>query len=184
MNNQFQLPTILVDVDGVLADFVGGVLREIGISSRYESIHDLDLSKCLSKLQYECMQEMCHLPGFCTSLEWYPSAKNFVGLLNKIGYCYALTTPWECSTWCAERVDWLNPYIKKEKVIFAHAKHLVRGDILIEDNPYNVMAWKNLNPDKLAILLNRPWNVNTLVGYGIRRVEDLDAAWMLIGDSL
>ncbi len=174
-------PVILVDVDGVLANFVGGVLQTLklfGFKKTVDQITDLDLSKCLSKAEFTALESVIHKPGWCTTLEWYPLAKVFLEVLKDIGEVYAVTAPFQAHTWCGERLDWLSHYIPKERVIFTSAKHLIEGDFLIEDSPGNLINWQR--PKRTGVLINRPWNQH---GWDRARVQTFVDAVIFIQES-
>jgi 5'(3')-deoxyribonucleotidase len=155
---------LLVDVDGVLADFVSGLcarLKERGFTRTPEDIRSWSLEDSLTAEEVrECMHIMS-VPGFCRSLEWYEGAKDFLRLLRGAGDVFAVTAPFDASeTWERERKAWLESHIPRKQVlpISGEFKRLVRGDVLIEDHPGTACEWLEDNPSGVAILIDRPWN--------------------------
>lgn len=125
------------------------------------------------------MDDMSRAPGFCASLPWYRGARTFVEVLKDFGNVWAVTAPWNSSTWDSERRAWLAPVLNPSKVISCNtlAKPLVRGDVLIEDRTATLVAWLAENPKGLGILLDRPWNRNDRIPSGCVRANDYaDAA--------
>ena len=54
------------------------------------------------------------------------------------------------------KIEWINnnfPYIKDIIIGISHTKHLIRGDILIDDGVHNLTKWQGVK-----ILYNQPWN--------------------------
>ncbi len=144
---------ILLDVDGVVADFVGGATRlcaEVG--------HKLvvDCHDFTDKLQRDHRDVWRHYMkrsaevGFCGGLREYGRGAEgegilgFVEALQELGDVVAVTSPLSHSPhWHYERLEWLTMWagIQRQNVIFAKRKDLVVGDFLIEDNFANLEAW-------------------------------------------
>jgi len=57
-------------------------------------------------------------------------------------------------------------------VIFAHEKQQVRGDMLVDDKPANVIAWAAANPEGIAVLWSHPYNRVAELPEGIVRTSD------------
>jgi len=138
---------ILLDVDGVLCDFVGGATRlcaEVG--------HKLvvDCHDFTDKLQRDHRDVWRHYMkrsaerGFCYNLSAYHNILGFVEALQELGDVVAVTSPLSHSPhWHYERLKWLTMWagIQRQNVIFAKHKDLVVGDFLVEDNFANLEAW-------------------------------------------
>lgn len=77
------------------------------------------------------------------------------------------------------KVEWLLhhfPYIKDIMVNYkTHVKHLLRGDILIDDGIHNLTQWQGI-----GILFNQPWNQEA----GILRAKDWDHVDWLVRRAL
>ena len=61
----------------------------------------------------------------------------------------------------AQKLAWLKHYyptLDPDRVIFTRHKHMVRGDILIEDNPGNIERWLAANPGGQAYVVEAPYN--------------------------
>ncbi len=155
---------ILTDVDGVLADFVGGICLELAARGHDKSPGDVehwDLAESFTPEELRASLEIMGQPGFCHSLEWYEGARKFVLELTGIGEVHAVTAPFRNGAcWMHERMGWLSGAIANDRVHFVSGKykHLVRGDVLIEDHPKNAHDWLESNPKGIAVLVDRPWN--------------------------
>lgn len=155
---------ILADVDGVFADFVSALCSELGhrgFSRTPDSVLHWDLSACLSAEELRAALEIMSTPGFCHGITWYEGAREFAAALAGMGEVHAVTAPFRSgATWISERMGWLSGVLHAERVHFVHGKykHMVRGDVLIEDHPGNAAAWLDSHPRGLAILIDRPWN--------------------------
>ncbi len=155
---------ILVDCDGVLADFIGTLCTELaprGIKKSPNEIHHWDLTESLDPEEMKVATQVMTAPGFCASLDWYEGAIELVKGLSLIGEVHAVTAPLKGNpTWMHERLGWLSSEVQSDRIHFVSGKykHLVRGDVLIEDHPGNAYAWLEANPQGTAILIDRPWN--------------------------
>jgi FMN phosphatase YigB (HAD superfamily) len=162
------MQTILVDCDGVLADFAGGVCAALDAlnphpwrgAAKYtpERFTSYDVRKHLSEREQEQMQVACTSPGFAASLEWYAGAQAWLAALRPLGEIVCLTAPFTgAPTWVQERAAWLRGHV--DQVHFCHAKEKaeVPGDLLIEDRYATCVAWTR-KQGRQAILIDRPWN--------------------------
>lgn len=157
---QSRKPVVLLDCDGILADFVTPVLDEVHrlTGSRY-SLDDLKTWEIFDTLPYgpeiksACYARMKE-PGACAALTLYPGAKEAVAKIKELADLYILTSPMRSKTWAHERTDRLEKHFKisHDRVIHAHAKHLVVGDVFIDDKPSNVASWRAHHPNGWALL--------------------------------
>jgi 5'(3')-deoxyribonucleotidase len=165
-------PVILLDVDGVLADFTGAcldVLRGIGLHRTVDQVTSYALVEALGldAGAKAALSRAWSSPRFCECIEPYPRATEGVGMLMGIGDVYAVTAPmWSSPTWQSERADWLAEHmgVRRNNVISAHAKHLVRGDVLVEDKPETLAAWMDAWPGGAGVLIDRPYNRDVVDG--------------------
>lgn len=161
---------ILLDCDGVLADFVTPAF-EIANGITGKNLHPDELDRWdiadffgLDKKQetnfYECMKSQ----GFARhNLVPYPEAKKAVEKLKTLGHVHIVTSPMHSRTWCYDRWEWLAHHfdIHRRNVIHADQKHLVTGDFFLDDKPENVRAWKERHHLGWGFLLDRPFNRST-----------------------
>lgn len=157
MSNQ---PTILLDVDGVLADFAGALLAWAGPVYSREQLTEWDLTKALGlEDRQQEFDAVASEPGFCESLPLIDGAQVFVEELRSFAEIIVVTSPYSAAKlWTFERLRWLEKHfaITKHDVIFAKRKYLVRGDLMIDDGPHNIDEF--LRRDLKGILIDQPWN--------------------------
>lgn len=163
---------ILVDVDGVLANYPEAAARvlsrESGKVIRAEDIRTFDVLQTIPNdvtLHAMCKRKFVQT-GFCESIPVYEGAAEAIEKLRSEHDVYFVTAPLVTSrAWLPERLEWLVKYFNAdpERVVFASHKHIVSGDVLIEDNPENVTEWLNHNPNGLALLWDRPYNTNVAI---------------------
>jgi 5'(3')-deoxyribonucleotidase len=166
---------ILLDVDGVLADFPSTALRYINERAGREYLlgdieeHDILKALCLTHWQDD-FDRWCSETDVCRELEPYDGARAFVDALREIGEVVCVTSPYGAvPTWQHSRLAWLKEHvgIEKRDVVFCKRKELVRGNLLIDDKIENVEAF-GADGGGMGLLFTRPWNVWHSGGYHMR----------------
>lgn len=155
-------PIILVDVDGVLGDFVGAVLDALhaitGVRHPPEAIttHEgLFNDPAITAPHSAKLKKAVAQRGFCLhGIKPYPDA--YLGLvrLRQRAHVRILTAPWEGSPyWHGERCEWLidHFHIPPRNVIFDSAKNRHDGDVLLDDRLVHLQMWQEQHPDGLAL---------------------------------
>ena len=120
-------PIVYIDMDGVLADFKSA------------------LTKISPELIDEFVGQHDNIPGIFSLMDPVPGAIEAVYALKDKYDLYILSSsPWENPTALGDKLAWVKKYFGGEKdslfykkVIFSSAKHLSRGDILIDDRTAN-----------------------------------------------
>lgn len=152
---------ILVDMDGVLADFFGAALDLWGFDpSRYPA-NEWEIANVLGIDIDDFWANINHQPTFWRDLRPYSWTADFVDFLNGTGI------PWTVSTWpaqdpkCAtQKVEWLREHIAPDfcDYMIGPQKHLFAGPgkLLIDDNDKNVSTF--IAKGGSAILFPARWN--------------------------
>jgi 5'(3')-deoxyribonucleotidase len=101
-------------------------------------------------------EHICH-HGRANDMELLPGALFGVETLIKTGHAvYFVTSPVpSSSTWCYDRRQWLSRHFgveAAEKVVFTNQKHLVRGDVFVDDKPENVRTWEAAFPENVGVV--------------------------------
>jgi 5'(3')-deoxyribonucleotidase len=180
--------TILLDVDGVIADFCGSALEVIKQLGHGEFLPDHVVEFAMELLVPEHARpsflERLQADGFCSALAPYDGAQDFVRELRSLGEVVVVTAPMPGSTsWRVERESWLQRHFGLTYVVSTHEKHTVRGDFLIEDKWENAVGWAEAHPMGRVLLLDRPYNRGRSHD-GVWRVRDYaQAVWALRHDA-
>jgi hypothetical protein len=151
-------PTILLDVDGVICDFVGGILTAGGSKYKPEDITEFDF---LDDLDFDAKAVIGDGFGFCMGLKEYPGASAFVDKLKGLGSVIALTAPFKgAGGWIEARELWLKNHMGIMDVIHCPTEHkkLVDGSFLIEDNSETARYWGWHRYGREPIIIDRRWS--------------------------
>lgn len=154
---------LLIDVDGVVADFVQGILRAVGSSLKPEDITKWDIRPFLTPEQREDMLAVQADPDFWRSLPVKDLAKEGMKLLEATYKVTWVTSPWvSCEGWESARRDWLNEHFdmtkKGQNYIPTSAKEMVDGDVFFDDKPDNIKRWKTRHFRGRAYIFDAPYN--------------------------
>ena len=170
---------VLLDCDGVFADFNEAFLREFNaITGRNvgpEAIDKWKIRDCdffvqaAEELGYfdrhhfylEFERIICE-PGFCWSMKPIPGAFEAVCELRRLGAKVVCgTAPWRGSQhWVPERMQWLKAYFgfELDEIVVTADKSLIYADVYGDDKPKNVIEWSTMWPTSDAFLFDAPHN--------------------------
>lgn len=159
-------PTLLLDCDGVLTDYVQQSLKVLNkIQSKrvftHEDITDWEISSFVPR---ECRDEYwraCKSPGFVSSMEPDKEAQKAVRELSQAAEIVVVTSYLKkAPTWCHERDEWLfyNFGIEPSHVIHTRAKQHVFGHVLVDDAAKNASIWGKRHKESTALLWDKLYN--------------------------
>ncbi len=162
-------PTILVDCDGVLADFVEATLDaiqdETGKRFSFKEINQFDIGRALGLEPDEVKKMVARIctESFCRDLAAFEGAREGLDALREIGNVYCVTSPFRSPFWMYERQMWLEEQMgfTKANTFHTSAKYLVRGDYLVDDKLDTLVEWEKRNPGGHGVLVKAPWNQPT-----------------------
>ena len=158
-------PRVLLDVDGVLADFLTEFL-EFGNTLTGKKYKKEDIKKwnIFSYFDEEnCQKCIKHLsdPGFANKLKPYSGSIEALEEIKKLAEVFIVTVPvYSSLTWVYERTNWLSRHfnISSDHIVYTASKELVSGDVFVDDRPEHVSLWKKYNPSGVAILWSQEYN--------------------------
>jgi 5'(3')-deoxyribonucleotidase len=156
---------ILLDVDGVIADFEGWaheialrlwpnrqlkvqVPEAWGFRERYR----------LSNAEFWQL-ELELARASARTMQLIPGALNGVQYLAHHHEVFFVTAPYKINrSWEADRRDWLHHYFGRaamKRVVSTSCKYLVSGDVLIDDRIDNLWAWSADHPGGRCVWFRR-----------------------------
>lgn len=167
---------VLLDVDGLLADFTSSALEVVAkvVGRRYALADVVCFDFCdalgLPKASRRAvMNTIAHTPGFARDMEPCDGAIKGVAQLRAMADVYIVTTPWPGSpTWEHERREWLAERFKidHKHVLQGDPKFLVDGDMFVDDRSGNVRAWLAERPTKCGVFWGTRHNTSESVPAG------------------
>ncbi len=171
--------TLFVDMDEVIADTYMAHIE----------IYNRDFDGCLTAedcmgsevwqnvvvAHQQSIRNHARTRGFFRELKPIDDSQKVLKLLMDKYEVYIASAATQFPNSLEEKSDWLDehfPFIPWQKRILCGDKHILKGDILIDDRSYNLE-----NFDGRALLFTSPHNVNT---NGFERVNN----WHEVADKL
>lgn len=166
-------PIVLVDCDGVLADFQGGMLELINntLGTKYERRHwssyYYETALSLTRIQQVNIESALMTDKyFVASLPPLPLVQHMEELC-RAAQVYVVTSPWpRHPTWASDRAAWLHqhvPWVPAKHIVQMHDKWHHHGDFLVDDKVETLAKWQAAHPRATAVKWlngtnNEPWN--------------------------
>lgn len=153
---------ILLDVDGVLADFIEltfRVLRDLGGPSlTHAHVTRFEILSFMPEEFRDRMKAAWAAPGFCSSLPLIEGSAEGVQKLRELGDVVFVTSPMHTPYWHWERHQWLKEHLSSDgrDIVFANRKGHVVGDVLIDDRLDNLLEWQKAHPQGTPVLWSVP----------------------------
>lgn len=153
----------LVDLDGTLVDFDGGMREKLAQlrspaedpafdERAYEDVPHLRARRRMIK----------SVPGFWRNLEPIPRGFEIVGALRRFEFELHVLSKGPLATPIAwqEKVEWCLQHLPDVPVTVCSDKSLVYGRILVDDWPDYFTRWLQHRPRGLVIVPAQPWNAD------------------------
>lgn len=170
---------ILLDCDTILGDLMGDTIKVINEELamdcspervKYENQTNFYLSTTTAHLGFgeAKINDIMASPGFIGGLTVCPGAREGVEALREFGDVFVLTKPSRHGpTWVYERGLWLKKHfdIDDDHTISTGAKHLVFGDVFVDDLHRNIHRWNTQWQYSHSVLWDAPWNQNDNAHY-------------------
>lgn len=166
---------IAVDMDNVLCNLQEVVVnlfnKRYGTHYTLEDFTDYDVAHILPKNEAILMKNMYGEDNLYANIKPLPGAQNAVEKLINAGHQIYVVSDVIPKTY-SEKVEWLKfyfPQIDEAHICAMKHKHLLRCDIMIEDNLQNLLA----KPYYERICFDYAWNRDVFDHvYGIHRVHN------------
>lgn len=157
---------LLLDVDGVIADFYGQTRRDLVRAGGPElapdpaSWHFLD---SIGAKWRDVIWDIWHAEGWVGRIPTYDGSVEAVNSARRLGYDVHFVTSVGFvthRTWHRERVEWLTNWFRADPadVTFTSKKEFVRGDIFVDDKAGVPQEWARMNPDGIGVIWDHPYN--------------------------
>lgn len=153
---------ILLDVDGVTADFIARTFAELrslgGPSLTHAHVTSFDILGFMPPEFRDRVKAAWKAPGFCAGIPLIEGAAEGVRMLRELGDVIFVTSPMPTPYWHWERHNWLKEHLSSDgiDVIFATKKEHVVGDVLIDDRVEHLLEWQKAHPQGTPVLWSVP----------------------------
>lgn len=156
---------VLVDMDGVLADFNKELLKRFKerypnkLQIPFEQLKTHNTEDNYEREDREIIRNIYHEPGFVKSLEPIPGGLEAIKEMSSrwdVVICTAFLKKYE--NCIGEKFEWIHNYLGNEwikRMILTRDKTLVNGDYLIDDKPEQNGVCK---PTWEHVLYSQPYN--------------------------
>lgn len=155
---------ILLDMDGVLSDFVGGVCSQFGIRGSVDHCGQFDLAKTLGISENAMWSKVDHY-DFWMGLQEMPDAREILRICTKyisIENICILTSPALNPLGAAGKIQWIKNHFPEfsRRFLLGPAKQFCCSpdNILVDDYERNVALF-----GRNGVLVPRPWNCHNVV---------------------
>jgi len=152
---------VLWDLDGVLVDLLPYWLEVYaalgGEPVRAEAVRDYNFrtqvnNPALLRTALQHGLVLRHAPPML-------DVQDMIELVQSWDSVFVTYVPADCPGGYAENIGWLEDYnLASVPRVFTGEKHLVRGDVLVEDSPENLDKWLAANPRGFGIIIDQPYN--------------------------
>lgn len=169
------MKTVLLDVDGVIADCMTPVHRAAeGILGRplprpdqWEHFEFKDALQLDSREDELLHQALLSDDRVGREILLYPGAYKFVKTLSRHADVVFVTSHWRrMPHWVPARDALLENCFPGLDIVYTHSKTRVLGDVLVDDKPKNILENRHR-----GLLFSRPWNRHAV---GLKRVESYE----------
>lgn len=171
--------TLFVDMDEVMADTYGAHIeiynKDYNASLTLQDCLGAEVWQCVPEAHQESVRQHARQPGFFRDLSPLNNSKEVLRELNDKYEVYIASAAMQFPNSLREKSDWLDehfPFISWQKRILCGDKHVLKGDILIDDRSYNLQSFNGK-----SYLFSSPHNINT---NGFERVDH----WLHLADKL
>jgi len=190
-------PILCVDMDEVIADALGEHLlrynRDFGVNITAQELRGHWLWERIPPEHVDTVAQYMLTEDFFSVLQVWPDSQRVLERLQSRYDIFIATAAMEVPSSFNAKFHWLArhfSFIPTSHIVFCGDKSILRGDYLIDDNPYQLKRFMGINPgEKIAptrvadtpregILFTSPANANVT---GFRRVNNwLDVEKMFL----
>jgi 5'-nucleotidase len=176
---------ILVDLDSIVADFMGGIWPEYWRQTGHQEIGTKDVKTWdwQGIPGSELIRPIFTAPGFFAGLQPMPGAISALKMLQALGNEVFIVSAHCTDLSAAEKIGWCTkhlPFIDKENVVITKSKHIFRADVIIDDMPGNCEKFKAENSHGIALTIAYPYNDHPVYDSRFHDWEDSAVAWFAI----
>ena len=157
--------TLIIDLDNTTCSMVDEWLRQYNLKSgeniKEEDIKDYNIRKYVKDI--ELLDNIIAEEHFFYNLLPLPNAIHYLQKLIDEGYDVVIATqpPRVADYAIKDKRKWIKKHLPSydlSNAMYCHRKELLRGDVMFDDNPHHLSAWKKNNPQGIAVGIE--WSYN------------------------
>lgn len=153
--------TLLIDMDSVITDLMSKWFRVYNEAYNDRlTVDQLTGWNTHHKVKKECgskIYEFLEQPGFYRDLQPLPQSIEVIERLNEKYDIFIVTT--SPINAFKDKTEWIVeylPFIGAEKIIFTHYKNRIKGDLLFDDAPHNLISFQE--EGGISVAMDYPYN--------------------------
>lgn len=158
---------VFLDMDGVLSDFIGGVLDLFEMPNAVWPDGVKDMTKVIGQDKVDVWNKISNTPGFWANLKKTPECDNIIETVKKYyanENIFILTSPSLDPKCLEEKYRWISnnlPRFFRRQYLMGPPKYLCanRDSTLIDDHETNCNDFRNHGGH--AFLFPRRWNIRS-----------------------
>lgn len=156
--------TLFVDMDEVIADTYGAHVewynKDFNASLSLEECHGKEVWQMVPEEHQQSVRLHATRPGFFRSLKPIANSQQVLRELNEKYELFIASAAMQFPNSLREKSEWLDehfPFIHWKRRILCGDKHILKGDVLIDDRSYNLQHFTGPRP----MLFTSPHNVHS-----------------------
>ncbi len=154
--------TIFVDMDEVVADsyqaHIDHYEKDFGITYHKDQCAGREFWQCVPEKHQESVRNHAWREGYFRDLKVIPDSQEVLKEMSQKHEVYFASAATQFPNSLREKSDWIDeffPFIPWQNRILCGHKHILRGDVLIDDRAYNFENFKGR-----PLLFTSPHNTN------------------------
>ncbi len=158
--------TVLCDLDGMVADLMTPWLRaynqQYGDTLTHAQLLDFDIHHFVKPECGQKIYDFINSGDVYTQLEPLAGALSGIEVIEQMGHNVVIVTAGAKHVHTAgHKLEWCKKHLgfNRKKVIIAHQKELVRGDVFLDDSPKMIRNYRAAWPNTPILTIAYPHNL-------------------------
>ncbi len=157
----------LFDMDDTLCDYRGKLMKDLSYRLPSEELEEIDLfqSRLSKNIRNEIKKIRCE-KGWWKNLPMLEDGLALWKFIRELGFETHLATkgPYHDTNGWKEKFEWQKKYLPEaEGITITLDKSNIFGDLLVDDWPPYIKKWLEKNPQGLAIIPKRSYNLGVIL---------------------
>lgn len=179
---------VLIDMDAIIValtqKWLGFYNRDHNDTVKVSDLKNWNVSKHVKIGQK--INDYLYGPDFFLDVDALEGAIEYVEKIKNLGHNVVIVSSpsWPGNS-ATDKISWVKknmPYFNKRDIFLCHHKHMIKGDIFIDDSPDNITLYRQHWPNAKIMTIAYPYNeaVKHLVDVYAEGYADTKTAWATI----